>query len=222
MNPTVKPETSAKTLVLADDHRMFLEGLERLLEIQTEFEVVGTAGDGEELVDLALDRRPDLIVTDLTMPGLSGLQAIHRVRDAGIDARAIILTMHVDPEFASKAIDSGVNGYVLKQAASTELVAAIEESLRGGRWVSPTLALSMLETERAPAPKDEGPVHGLTARQREVLELLVQGKIAKEIAAALNISRKTVEYHKYRMMGELGVSNSAELIRVGIEGGLGG
>lgn len=220
MNAAAKPAGEAKTLVLADDHRMFLEGLERLLE--TEFEIVGTAVDGEELVNLALERQPDLIVTDYAMPGINGLQAIHQVRDAGVNTRAIILTMHVDPEFASEAIDSGVNGYVLKQAASTELVAAIEESLRGGRWVSPTLALSMLDTERTPILEDENPVSGLTVRQREVLELLVQGKIAKEIAAALNISRKTVEYHKYRMMGELGISNSAELIRVGIEGGLGG
>lgn len=206
-------------IVLADDHRIFLEGLERLLE--GEFEIVGRAEDGEQLVEVALRTRPDVIVTDYSMPKLTGIQAIEKIRRAGLDPRVIILTMHLDPEYASEAIERGVDGYVLKQAASTELVSAITESLRGGRWLSPSLAMRMFDYQQAVEEGPADPVSRLTARQKEILTMLVSGKIAKEIAAELHISRKTVEYHKYRMMGELGVATSAELIKLAVQAGLG-
>ncbi len=207
-------------IVLADDHRIFLEGLERLLE--TEFDIVGTAEDGEDLVEVALRTKPDLIVTDYSMPKLTGLEAIDKIRSQGVSPRVIVLTMHLDPEYASEAIERGVDGYVLKQAASTELVSAIGESLRGGRWLSPSLAMKMFDYKRSASEAPVDPISQLTARQREILALLVEGKIAKEIATELHISRKTVEYHKYRMMGELGVATSAELIKLAVQGGLGG
>ena len=207
-------------IVLADDHRIFLEGLARLLE--ADFDVVGQAEDGEQLVEVALRTKPDLIVTDYSMPKLTGLQAMEKIRRAGLHPRVIILTMHLDPEYASEAIERGVDGYVLKQAASTELVSAIEESMRGGRWLSPSLAMRMFDYQQAAGEAPVDPVSRLTARQKEILTMLVSGKIAKEIAAELHISRKTVEYHKYRMMGELGVATSAELIKVAVQGGLGG
>ena len=116
------PSEEPIRLVLADDHRIFLEGLERLLE--ADYDIVGTAEDGEDLVDVALRTQPDLIVTDYSMPKLTGLEAIDKIRASGLSPRVIVLTMHLDPEYASEAIERGVDGYVLKQAASTELVSA--------------------------------------------------------------------------------------------------
>lgn len=212
-------DTAPTRIVLADDHRIFLEGLERLLE--GEFDVVGLAEDGQQLVEVALQTKPDVIVTDYSMPRLNGLQAIEAIRKGGLNPRVIVLTMHLDPEYASEAIERGVDGYVLKQAASTELVSAIAESLRGGRWLSPSLAMKMFDPHEEVQDAPADPISKLTPRQKEILTMLVSGKIAKEIAADLHISRKTVEYHKYRMMGELGVATSAGLIKLAVQGGLG-
>jgi DNA-binding NarL/FixJ family response regulator len=218
---TTDSEPSPKLrIVLADDHRIFLEGLERLLESQ--FDIVGLAQDGQELLEVALRTKPDLIVTDVSMPKLTGLKAVDRIRSGGLSPMVIILTMHLDPEYATEAIELGVDGYVLKQAAAAELVSAIEEAVRGGRWLSPSLAMKMFDTPRVADEPPVGLLSKLTPRQREILTMLVSGKTAKEIAAELDISRKTVEYHKYRMMGDLGVATSAELIKVAVQGGLAG
>jgi DNA-binding NarL/FixJ family response regulator len=208
-------------ILLADDHQMFLEGLQRLL--QQDFEVVGTAQSGSELVALASEVKPDLIVTDLSMPDLSGLNAVKAIRENGLSPKCIILTMHEDPAYASEAIESGVDGYVLKRAATSELVSAIEEALSGGCWISPALAAKIIRIKSEPAKEAEAsPASRLTDRQVRILRSLVAGKIAKEIAADLGISRKTVEYHKYKMMNQLELSSTAELIKFAVQNGLDG
>lgn len=212
-------QQGATTILLADDHKMFLEGLDGLL--CDRFDVLGMAEDGHQLVELALQTEPDLIITDYSMPGMSGLEAIDKIRSHGLDPRVIVLTMHSDPEYATEAIERHVQGYVLKQGASTELVAAIEETMRGGRWLSPSLAMRVVETGAKASIEPDQRLLKLSQRQREVLRLLVQGRIAKEIAAELHISRKTVEYHKYRMMGDLGVATSSELIALAVKNGVG-
>lgn len=208
-------------ILLADDHQMFLEGLERLLG--KDFEIVGTAQSGPELVTLASECNPDLIITDWSMPDLCGLDAVKEIRKSGLDPKCIILTMHEDPTYASEAIESGVHGYVLKRAATSELVSAIEEALSGGCWISPALAAKIIRNksrEGANGTEDAAPEAALSDRQVRILKSLVEGKIAKEIAGDLGISRKTVEYHKYKMMNQLKLGSTAELIKFAVQKGL--
>jgi DNA-binding NarL/FixJ family response regulator len=200
------------TVLLADDHAIVVEGLANLL--QEEFAVVATVKGGQELLEAARRFRPDVIVTDLAMPGMSGLDVIRRLRADGLPSRVIVLTMHADADLAAEALRAGASGFIVKHAAGTELKAAIR-AVRGGRtYVTPELApevLSMLaEPETASAGK-------LTPRQREVVRLLADGRTMKEVAAALGVSPRTVETHKYQIMGTLGLKSSAELIRYALE-----
>ncbi len=208
-------------ILLADDHQMFLEGLERLLE--KDFEIVGSAQSGPQLVAMADECSPDLIITDWAMPDLCGLEAVKAIRDKGLSPKCIILTMHEDPAYASQAIESGVDGYVLKRAATSELVSAIEEALAGGCWISPALAAKIIRNQHNGedgAGSDATPEASLTERPKRILSSLVEGKIAKEIASDLGISRKTVEYHKYKMMSQLKLRSTAELITFAVQNGL--
>jgi len=207
-------------ILLADDHQMFLEGLERLLE--KDFEIVGSAQSGPQLVAMADECSPDLIITDWAMPELCGLEAVKAIRGKGLSPKCIILTMHEDPAYASQAIESGVDGYVLKRAATSELVSAIEEALAGGCWISPALAAKIIRNQsngEDGAGSDAAPEASLTERQQRILRSLVEGKIAKEIASDLGISRKTVEYHKYKMMSQLKLGSTAELIKFAVQNG---
>lgn len=217
-NPTPQSQVlTRKRILLADDHQIFLEGLERLL--QADFDVVGTASSGGALVALAKELEPDLIVTDYSMPELTGVQALDALRREGVTAKVIILTMHEDAEYATEAIERGVDGYVLKRAASAELLSAIREALNGGCWISPALAAEIIRSNRKKPREDAAdarPGSNLSERQRRILALLVKGKIAKEIASELEISRKTVEYHKYKMMDQLGLKSTAELIQFAV------
>jgi DNA-binding NarL/FixJ family response regulator len=202
---------------------MFLEGLERLLE--KDFDIVGSAQSGPQLVEMADQCSPDLIITDWAMPDLCGLEAVKAIRDKGLSPKCIILTMHEDPAYASQAIESGVDGYVLKRAATSELVSAIEEALAGGCWVSPALAAKIIRNKNNSedgSGADASPEASLTERQQRILRSLVEGKIAKEIASDLGISRKTVEYHKYKMMSQLKLGSTAELIKFAVQNGLDG
>ena len=200
------------TVLLADDHAIVVEGLANLL--RDEFAVVATVKGGQELLEAARRFRPDVIVTDLAMPGMSGLDAIRRLKADALPSRVIVLTMHADADLAAEALRAGASGFIVKHAAGTELVAAIR-AVHGGRtYVTPELApevLSMLaEPETASAGK-------LTPRQREVLRLLTDGRTMKEVAAALGVSPRTVETHKYQAMETLGLKSSAELIRYALE-----
>ena len=199
-----------KRVLLADDHEMFLEGLERLLG--QEYEVAGRANDGRSLVQAAKELRPDVIVADVSMPGLSGVQATRQIKDAGLDAKIVLLTMHDDAEYATEALQVGALAYVVKQSASSELLTAIREALNGRMYVTPRVAKDVFDgmsADRGAHPRAAGK---LTSRQREVLQLLTEGLSAKEIASRLGISPRTVQHHKYKMMDELHVGTTAELI----------
>ena len=209
---------SRPTVLLADDHRIVAEGLKRLLE--PEFDLVRTVQDGRALVAAARELDPDVIVADISMPEINGLEAIRQLRETGLRAKVVFLTMHQEVSYAVRAIEEGASGYVLKHSAHDELVKAIKEALAGKIYVTPLLAKgdihSLVEEARMAAP---GPGE-LTDRQREVLLLLVLGRSAKEAAAELNVSRRTVEYHKYHMMKKLNLRNSAELIQYAIRHGI--
>jgi DNA-binding NarL/FixJ family response regulator len=200
-------------LIIADDHVMFAQGLESLL--RDEFDLLGTAGNGEELVEATLRLQPDVILVDISMPVLNGFDAVRSIKANGSDARIIFLTMHDDATLLSEAFRCGASGYILKQAAGEELVNAIREVAHGNNYVSP------LVTD---LPDEPLPIHTqkatITPRQREVLELISRGMTMKEIASHLNISTRTAESHKYEMMQTLGVDSTAELIKYSLRLGL--
>ena len=192
---------------------MFAQGLESLL--RDEFELLGTAGNGEELIEATLRLHPDVILVDISMPVLSGFDAVRRIRESGSETKIIFLTMHDDATLLSEAFRSGALGYILKQSAGEELVNAIREVAQGHSYVSPLLTN---------LPSEPFTVHRqkmtITPRQREVLELISRGLTMKEIASQLNISTRTAESHKYEMMQTLGVETTAELIRYSLKLGL--
>lgn len=200
-------------VVLADDHLLVLEGLQKLLEPQCE--VVGTVTDGRALVELALELRPDVVLVDIGMPLLNGLNAIQKLKARMPEIKPICLTMHEDPELATDAMRVGASGYVLKTSAAGELFHAIEEALRGRVYISPTVVRGMEESFiRDPRPK-EGP-RSLTPRQREVTQLLAEGKSLKQAAHLLNVTPRTVAFHKYKIMDELRLKTTADLVRFAV------
>ena len=200
-------------LLIADDHVMFAQGLERLL--RDEFELLGTAGNGEELVEAALRLDPDVILVDISMPVLNGFDAVRRIRERDTKAKIIFLTMHADTTLLSEAFRCGASGYILKHAAGEELINAIREVAQGNNYITPLITnlppeTLMLRPEKAT----------ITPRQREVLELISRGLTMKQIASRLNISTRTAESHKYEMMQTLGVQTTAELIKYSLRIGL--
>jgi DNA-binding NarL/FixJ family response regulator len=205
-------------VLLADDHRMVAEGLKSLLV--PEFELLGVAEDGFALIDAARKLRPDVIVADITMPKLNGLDAIAQLKKENPQIRVIFLTMHQDVAYARRALDAGASGFVLKHSAPEELVIAVRAAFAGRMYLTPALAGELLhEIKRDPQATND-PVASLTARQREVLQLFAEGRSAKEIAGLLSISARTVEFHKYQMMETLGLRNSTELTHFAIKHGI--
>ena len=205
---------SKPRVLLADDHRMVAEGLKGLLE--AEFELAGIVEDGRAMVKAARELRPDVIVADITMPHLNGIDALAQLKRDNPKVRVVFLTMHRDVAYARRALEAGAAGFVLKHSAAAELVLAVRAALQGRTFVAPELAAEIFRTGK----KEGDPLAAITPRQREILQLLAAGKSAKEIASALDISARTVEDHKYRLMEELGIENSAELVHFAIKHGL--
>ena len=202
-------------VLLADDHRMVTEGLKGLLA--EEFELVGIVEDGRAMVAEARKLRPDVIVADISMPQMNGIDALTHLKRDNPDVRVVFLTMHRDAAYARRALEAGASGFVLKHSAPAELVLALRAALQGRTFIAPDLAAEVFRTAKE---KDTDPLGALTPRQREILQLLAEGKSAKEIATALGLSARTVEFHKYTMMDALGMENSAELIRFAVKHGL--
>ena len=204
--------SSAPRVIIADDHALVGEGIRRLL--QADFDVVDCVRDGAALVESAERHHPDVVVTDLSMPGVDGLDAIRQLRKRGNQASAIVLTMHADPALAVAAISAGASGYVLKDAASDELILAINEALAGRVFMTPEVDSEVPVRRHIDSPTPGDVVRNkLTARQLQVLTLIAEGKSMKQIAATLKISRRTVEAHKYQLMRTLEVHNVAQLIQ---------
>jgi DNA-binding NarL/FixJ family response regulator len=198
-------------VLLADDHTIVAEGLASLLKDR--YDLVGTVTDGNQLIEAARTLRPDVIVTDVSMPILSGLDALRRLKADRVGAKVIFLTMYADAQVATAAFRAGASGFLLKQAAGEELIKAIEDVLRGRTYLAPQLTKDVVETLTTSSPDEVT----LTPRQRDVLRFLADGKRMKEIAAILGLSPRTVETHKYAMMQTLGLSSTAELVRYAIK-----
>lgn len=205
-------------VLLADDHKIVAAGLKGILE--PEFELVGTVQDGRALLKAARELRPDVIVVDISMPLLNGIEAVRQLKNANDRAKVVFLTMHPDVTYASRAFEAGASGYVLKHSAPTELVTAIREALKGRTYVTPMIAGELMRSYQDGSGKRKDPIRTLTPRQREVLQLLAEGHSAKDAAAILGISPRTAEFHKYRMMRELGIRTNAELMQYAIKHGV--
>jgi len=204
-------------VLLADDHKIVTEGLKGLLE--PEFELVGTVEDGRALLAAANKLQPDVIVADISMPLLNGIDSVRQIKKAHGDIKIVFLTMHPDVTYAVSAFDAGASGYVLKHSAPTELVTAIRSALNGKTFVTPLLAGEFMQlTKDRTSQREE--LTSLTPRQREILQLLAEGHSAKEIAKVLNISSRTVEFHKYRIMKDLGIKSAAELVHYAVRHGI--
>jgi DNA-binding NarL/FixJ family response regulator len=197
-------------VVLADDHTMLLDALSRLL--QPRFDVVGTYGDGQSLLKGVAEHRPDVVVTDITMPGMDGLAAAAQIAKDLPDARLVFLTMHADAAVAAQAFRAGASAYVVKSAAAAELTRAIEHAIDGKRYMSSAINGGDVDTllKEAPEPPSD---KQLSQREQAVVELLVQGLSMKEVARRLGITPRTVAFHKYKVMQQLGLKTNSDLVR---------
>ncbi len=205
-------------VLLADDHKIVAEGIRSLLE--PEFELVGIVEDGRALVAAAQKLNPDVIVADISMPLLNGIEAARQLKKGSSRAKIVFLTMHPDVMYATRALEAGASAYVLKLAAPSELITAIREALKGRIYLTPLIAKDVLESFSGGSRKARKSDLELTPRQREVLQLVSEGRSAKEIASILHISTRTVEFHKYRLMESLGLRTNAELIQYAIKHGI--
>jgi len=209
---------SRPRILLADDHRLVAEGVKRLLE--EEFDLVAVVEDGRQLLESARRLRPRVVVADITMPHLNGIDALLQLKIDNPEIAVVFLTMHKDASYARRALEAGSSGYVLKHSAHTELLLAVHAALDGKTFISPTLAGDVFNHMKASPTQATDPVGALTSRQREILQLFAEGLSTKKIAFELNISPRTVEYHKYQIMESLKLQGSAELIHFAIKNGI--
>jgi DNA-binding NarL/FixJ family response regulator len=203
-------------ILLADDHRIVAEGLRNLLA--ADFEVVGTVEDGEALVGAARALAPDVIVADVSMPGMNGIEALKILKRETPTIRVVFLTMHTEVAYARRALEAGACGFVLKHCAPEELVLAVRAALLGQCFITPALAAKLVHDRKGDVGAD--PMTALTPRQCEILRLAATGRSAKQIGAELGISTRTVEFHKYQLMETLRLRTSAELVHFAIRHGI--
>lgn len=205
-------------MLLADDHKIFTEALSRMLA--PNYEIIGTASNGRELITLARELNPDVIVMDVSMPLLNGMEVIRVLKRTAVRAKFVILTMHTDVSLAAEAFRCGASAFVLKQAAGDELNAAIVTALRGRHYLSSAFPVDLvtLLAEAVRHHREEGPK--ITRRQREVLQLVAEGKTMKEVATLLSLSTRTVESYKYEIMRVLGIHSNAGLVQYAIRIGV--
>jgi len=214
----MQPRLTQPRVLLADDHSFILAGIRSLLE--DHYDLVGQVSDGRALVDAALTLRPDLTILDVTMPLLNGIDAVRHIKKEWPEAKFLFLSMHSSPVYVREAMEAGGSGYVLKSSATEELRTAIQKVLKGQTYVAPIFDREIQETFESSIRKPGKSSIQLTDRQREVLQLIAEGKGNKEIAGILKVSVKTVEFHRARIMGKLGVHSLAELIRWAVQAGL--
>jgi DNA-binding NarL/FixJ family response regulator len=205
------------TVLVADDHGIVREGLRHLLEAEEDIEVCAEASDGREVLDQVAKYQPEVVVLDITMPRLGGLETLERMRARHPDVKVILLSVHSDPPFIQSAISLGADGYVLKNGRAAEVVTAVRAVTKGGSYFSPAVAREIVEQLRAPKRQDDEPYSVLSAREREVLQLIAEGYTNKEIAEILCISIKTVQSHRANLMAKLDIHDRGELIKYAIQ-----
>jgi DNA-binding NarL/FixJ family response regulator len=204
---------SRPRVLLADDHALLLGAFEKLLS--ADCDIVGQVSDGRALVDAAEELKPDVIVLDISMPLLNGLEAARQIKQKARGAKLVFLTMNEDTDLAAEAFRAGASGYLLKRSAASELLTAIREVLQGRSYVTPLITEGLVGSLLHGA--DHAPSRELTPRQREVLQLLAEGRSMKEVASLLNLTPRTVAFHKYRIMEQLKVKSTAELVQYAVK-----
>lgn len=207
-------------LLLVDDHRLVRAGIRALLDEIEDFEVVGEAANGRQAVELAASLRPDVVLMDISMPELNGLEATARIVKAQPRARVLILSIHAEPEYVPQALRAGAVGFLLKDASTAELDLAIRSVARGGTYLSPAVSKSVVDEYLALSATELNPLARLTPRQREVLQLVAEGHTTKSIAQRLGVSAKTVETHRTQLMHRLDIHDVAGLVRLAVRLGL--
>lgn len=205
-------------VLLADDHTLVLEGFQKLLEDHCE--VVGVAEDGRALLEIAAQTRPDLILLDISMPRLNGIDAAKKLKKLVPDAKLIFVTMHADAAYINEAFKAGATGYLLKRSAAKELVQAIQSVMSGNFYVTPLITKDVISSFLTPGQPHIHAADDLTARQREIVQLVAEGFSAKEIAGQLRISHRTVEFHKAKIMELLDLHTTADLVKYAVTHGL--
>ena len=200
-------------VLLADDHSLLLGAFEKLLA--PECDVVGQVSDGRAVVAAAVELKPDVVILDIAMPGLNGLEAGRQIKQRLRTAKLVFLTMNEDADVAAEAFRIGASGYLLKRSAASELLAAIREVMQGRSYVTPLITAELVGSLQQSG--EHSPGHELTPRQREVLQLLAEGRSMKEVAGVLNLTPRTVAFHKYRMMEQLKVKSTAELVQYAVK-----
>lgn len=214
MTTAVEPHAKIRVLI-ADDHTILREGLRKLLEEETDIEVVGEAADGHEAIAKATALKPDVILLDVAMPGMNGIAAAKRLRTTAPGSKVVILTVHQEEEYVYETLRAGACGYVLKDAAAPELIGAIRKTARGEVYLSPEVSRLVVREEGLTEIKTVS--QELTNRELEICKLLAEGHTVPEIATMISISRKTVDVHKTRLMKKLDVHNRAELVKYAIQ-----
>jgi len=207
-------------ILIADDHTLVRESLVGLLQAEGDVQVVAQAADGVETVEKALATRPDIVVTDLSMPRLSGIEVVRRLKEALPNTRVLVLTMHQEDEYVLQAVRAGASGYLVKDSAASELLAAVRNLQAGRGHFGPQAARILADQLQNPDRGADDPYGRLTAREREVFHLIAEGLTTKEIARKLDISAKTAENHRARVLDKAGVRNTAELVRYALRKGL--
>jgi DNA-binding NarL/FixJ family response regulator len=207
-------------ILIADDHAIVRDGVRALLALADDMEVVGEAPGGQEAIDLAVSLEPDLILMDIAMPGLGGLEATIEIRKRVPRARIIVLSQYGDPEYVKRFLKAGVSGYMLKKAAGADLVAAIRAVVRGGLVLDPEVARDAVSETGAPREEAPDAYDSLTDREKQVLKLVAEGRSNKEVASMLNISVKTAMSHREHVMVKLNLHNRTELIRFALRNGV--
>lgn len=217
---STRPMGARIRVLVADDHTIVRQGLKNLLDESEDCEVVAEAADGLEAVEQAVSTRPDVVVLDLTMPRLSGLEAVRRIHEQLPDTRILVLTVHEEQEYVIPIVQAGAAGYLVKDSAISELLSAVQALYRGQGYFGPQAAQALAELSRNPGDAPTDPYGRLTPREREVFHLVVEGSTTKEVARVLDISVKTAENHRSRILDKLGVHNTAELVSYAAKKGL--
>ena len=211
------------SILLADDHTMFRRGVRRIIQGISDTEVVGEASDGFELLELLKKTTPNLVIMDISMPNLRGLEATREIKIINPAVKVLILTMHKDKEYLYHAFSAGAEGYLLKEDADSELLSAIDTLRRGGTYISPLLSTQLadlfMQKSRPTAEQMSSPGELLTTREREIIKLIAEGKSSKEVADLLFISSRTVQHHRANIMKKLNIKKTADLVKYAIQKG---
>lgn len=208
------------TVLLADDHKLVRQGIKSMLQAQKDISVVGEASDGVEALGLVADLKPDVVLMDVMMPNLNGIEAAFQIRQQGYKTRIVFLSMHANASYAVRALHNGALGYVIKDADFSEILAAIHNAVEGKRYLSKAISDEVLEMLLSGEGEKNGSLENLSPRERQVLQMIAEGNTNLAIADKLSLSVRTVESHRARVMSKLRISSQAELVRFAIQQGL--